>query len=222
MSRAGAVVDGNPGMETATTSETGGLRAWHVFLVVGLAGAAAAVLLARDTRLENLVMISVTALTIIGAAAAFHRTLAPFGVAEIEDEGPVLSVRARGALEREKMLVLRSIKELEFDRAMGKMAAADFDDMASRLRGRAIGLMGQLDAESDGYRGLIERDLRARLAQAGVSPGAAAGSAEARAPVASEVRRRDAACAACGTVNESDARFCKQCGAKLDAFSVSV
>ena len=34
--------------------------------------------------------------------------------------------RTRAALEREKMLTLRAIKELEFDRAMGKMSEEDF------------------------------------------------------------------------------------------------
>ena len=38
--------------------------------------------------------------------------------------------RTRIALEREKTLVLRSIKELEFDFAMGKIAKADFDEMS--------------------------------------------------------------------------------------------
>ncbi len=37
-------------------------------------------------------------------------------------------------MEREKALVLRSIKELEFDRAMGKVSPRDFDEMSTRLR----------------------------------------------------------------------------------------
>ena len=56
-----------------------------------------------------------------------------------------LTESMRAVLEREKMLVLRSIKELEFDRAMGKVSAADFDEMAGRLRARALSLMKQLD-----------------------------------------------------------------------------
>ena len=60
--------------------------------------------------------------------------------------------RARAALEREKALVLRSLKELEFDQAMGKLSATDFDEMGGRLRARAIALMKQLDAGGSGYR----------------------------------------------------------------------
>ena len=43
---------------------------------------------------------------------------------------PLVGGRARAALEREKTLVLRSIKELEFDHAMGKVSDEDFAEMA--------------------------------------------------------------------------------------------
>ena len=66
--------------------------------------------------------------------------------------------RTRIALEREKTLVLRSIKELEFDFAMGKIAKADFDEMSGRLRARALGLMRQLDA-GGGYREQIAEEV---------------------------------------------------------------
>ena len=43
----------------------------------------------------------------------------------------MLGGRTRAALEREKALVLRSIKELEFDRAMGKVSEKDFAEMSA-------------------------------------------------------------------------------------------
>lgn len=212
--------------ETSTTSsDTGGLRPWHLFLVTGMAASMAAVTLAADTRPTNLIMLSLTAFSAVLVGAAFHRVLQPFGSTETRVEGPVLSARARAALEREKMLVLRSIKELEFDRAMGKVADADFTEMVGRLRGRAIVLMTKLEAEATGYRGLVHRDLEARLAQAGLAAPAAtvpatATPAPAGAPVPSAPPLL--ACSACGTSNDHDARFCKSCGAKLDAYAVSM
>jgi hypothetical protein len=209
---------------TEPSSQEGGLRPWHLFLVTGLAASTAAVTLASDTRPSNLIMLSLTAFSAVLVAVAFHRTLQPFGSDDTAAEPAVLSARARAELEREKMLVLRSIKELEFDRAMGKVADADFAEMVGRLRARAISLMAKLDAEAAGYRGLIERDLQARLAQAGVTavsearmeaPAGAAVPAGARAPSV-------LACSACGTGNDEDARFCKSCGAKLDANAVSM
>ncbi len=136
------------------------------------------------------------------AAAAFYRTLAPLALRDVSRLSERPSERALATLEREKALVLRSIKELEFDRAMGKVSAKDFDEMAGRLRTRAIMLMKQVDAGGSGYRELIERELRTRLsaARAGsVDPGT----------------RAVPACASCGTGNDSDAAFCKRCGTAL-------
>jgi len=112
-----------------------------------------------------------------------------------DDRTVMVGHRTRLALEREKLLVLRTIKELEFDHAMGKLSDVDYQEMSGRLRSRAGRLMKQLDAGS-GYRSQIERDLAKRLGQ---TP----------APLASPV------CAACSTANDADARFCKSCGAKL-------
>jgi ABC-type hemin transport system ATPase subunit len=92
-----------------------------------------------------------------------YRTIVPFTVRDVSRLGERPSDRARAALEREKALVLRSIKELEFDRAMGKVSEKDFEEMSGRLRTRALMLMRQLDAGSQGYSEVIERELSARL-----------------------------------------------------------
>ena len=47
------------------------------------------------------------------------------------------TVKHKDLLERDKALVLRSIKELEFDRAMGKVGDADFAEVSAGLRARA-------------------------------------------------------------------------------------
>ena len=109
--------------------------------------------------------------------------------------------RTRAALEREKALVLRAIKELEFDRAMGKVSDRDFADMSGRLRSRAGRLIRQLDAGSS-YRADIEKELQRRL---GPSP---------ERPVSAASHR---ACRACRSENDLDARFCKRCGQTLEA-----
>jgi hypothetical protein len=136
-------------------------RPWHFFVLASLIAATAAVIMARQASPEHLILISLT----IGAAgyagAALYRTFAPLVVKDPGKFQASLTEGMRATLEREKGLVLRSIKELEFDRAMGKVSTKDFDEMAGRLRTRAIALMRQLDA--DGYRELIERELSARL-----------------------------------------------------------
>jgi hypothetical protein len=69
---------------------------------------------------------------------------------------------------------------------MRKVSDADFAEIGGRLRARALDLMQQLDRP------------------------AAAASAE---PVPRRVATGE--CAACGTSNDVDARFCKNCGGKL-------
>jgi hypothetical protein len=175
-------------------------------VLVSLVAATAAVVLAREARPEHLVLISLT----IGAAgfagAALYRTLAPLVSAEARPAADALSESMRGVLEREKMLVLRSIKELEFDRAMGKLSEKDFEEMSARLRARAMSLMRQLDAGA-GYRELIERELKARVNHPSARP-----AREKRVTVTTKT-------CACGVTNDLDAAFCKRCGTKLVAGS---
>ena len=119
-------------------------------------------------------------LTVLMAATALVglamlRTVGPL-VGSGEDRTSMIGQRTRAALEREKMLALRAIKELEFDRAMGKLSDADWQEMSGRLRARAARLMRQLDAGA-GYREQIERDLAKRLG----APPAAAEARRARA-----------------------------------------
>ena len=113
----------------------------------------------------------------------------------------MIGERTRVALEREKMLSLRSIKELEFDRAMGRLSDEDWREMSGRLRTRAAGLIRQLDAGS-GYREQIERDLAKRLQDRNAR----------LKPSRSEAER---VCASCDAGNDADAKFCKGCGARL-------
>src|SRR5438093_7909084 len=137
------------------------LHPWQFFVLAGLGCASAVVFVARGQGLTTVVLLSVlmAASVLVGLAAL--RMLRPLVTAE-EDRTPMVGHRTRLALEREKMLALRSIKELEFDRAMGKLSDADWREMSGRLRARAAGLMRQLDAGA-GYREQIERDLDARL-----------------------------------------------------------
>ena len=108
--------------------------------------------------------------------------------------------------------MLRSIKELEFDYAMKKVAQADYDEMVGRLRARAIRIMRQLDA-GEGYRHAIEKELKARLAAMGQPPAVR----HAEVQVADGRPPGERTTCACGVANDPDARFCKACGTKLSA-----
>ena len=191
--------------ETSTDART--FRPWHLFVLAGLLASTAGVLVVRPNDPVVLVLL----VAAIGSAAwvgfLLYRTLWPLAAPGFTDRTEIVAGRARAALEREKTLVLRAIKELEFDQAMNKVSAADFQEMSERLRARALTLMRQLDVALPGYREAIERELAQRLGGAGGSPAAAEGGERAAA---------GAACPACGALNDHDARFCKACGAALE------
>ena len=227
------------GSHTSAAGENAdqGFRPWHFFVLASLGASTIAVMLSRQSAPEHLILISLTIGAAGFAAAAVYRTIVPLTVQDASHLAERRSDRARAAIEREKTLVLRSIKELEFDRAMGKVSAKDFDEMAGRLRARAMSLMKQLDAGGSGYREAIERELSERLKntrRAGSSTSAEAsvdGRSLARRPSDPAKTSLDSArtkepsdpakepiprtCASCETVNDPDAMFCKRCGTSL-------
>src|SRR5689334_7933041 len=172
-----------------------GIQPWQFFVLAALGCATAVTFLVRGQGLTVIILVSalMAATALVGIAAL--RAVRPL-VSPHDDRTVVIGERTRATLERDKTLTLRAIKDLEFDRAMGKLSEEDFRDMSGRLRSRAARLIKQLDAGA-GYRDQIERDLAKRLGQ-----GAAAAAAT-------------RACAQCALANDPDAKFCKNCGARL-------
>lgn len=155
------------------------LQPWHVFLVGALIASAAAAVAVRGTRPTNVIFVCLTVLSAGFAAYMVYRTLWPLVHPGAVETPEMLGGRTRAALEREKTLVLRAIKELEFDRAMGKVSESDWHDMTGRLRARALRVIRQLDSGGAAYRELIERELAARQTaapRAGLAGAAATGA----------------------------------------------
>ena len=174
------------------------LHPWQLFTLAGLIGATVVVFVSTGQTPAGIILLSLTIFTAAVVGVAAWRTLSPLIGSDEPIGAQVLGGRTRAALEREKTLVLRSIKDLEFDHAMGKVSDKDFAEMSGRLRARAARLMRQLDAGST-YRDQIEKEIAKRIG----------------APAAVSSRT----CAQCRTENDRDARFCKSCGSKLEAAS---
>jgi hypothetical protein len=194
------------------TGDEGGLQPWQFFVLAALGCATAVTFVARGQGPTVIILLSLLMGTAAFIGYATLRMVRPL-VAPDDDRAIAIGERARVAIEREKLLTLRAIKELEFDRAMGRLSDADFHEMAGRLRLRAAGLMKQLDA-GVGYRDQIEKDLAKRLgpeADARPKTSRSGESPDRRGAGASGERT----CASCQTPNDHDARFCKSCGAKL-------
>ena len=176
-----------------------GLEPWQFFVLAALCCATAALFASRGQGLTAVILLTVLMATAAVAGLTVLRTVKPLVTPE-EDRTAMIGGRTRAALEREKVLSLRAIKELEFDRAMGKLSDEDWRDMSGRLRARAARLIRQLDAGT-GYRDRIEQDLTRRLGTIQDEPGGRLASKR--------------ACGHCAAANDADARFCKNCGQRL-------
>ena len=189
---------------TSTDAAPATFRLWHFFVLVGLAGATVAVVTVRPSGIAALVLVVLAAWAGAYVGYAVYRMVVPLLARDFAERVEMVGGRTRAALDREKTLVLRSLKELEFDRAMGKVSDEDFHEMGSRLRFRARSLLKQLDVDGATYRDQIERELAERLMGGGAVGPETSG--------ASAMRR---SCGDCGASNERDAKFCKACGAAL-------
>jgi hypothetical protein len=191
-------------MSSATSTNNG----FNIFLGAGLALALGAIVLLRGQDTASVSLVALTLVAVGLAGVALYRVLAPF-TGDARPGSPLIGGRRRAALERDKALTLRSIKELEFDRAMGKVSEADYVEMRDRLRARALRLMRQLEGSAL-YQQMIERDRQ--------TANRADGQRSAESGQESAVGHQRPAvgeCESCGTANDFDARFCKQCGKRL-------
>ena len=193
-------------MSSEISPDTAGssFRAWHLFVLIGLVAATVAVITVQPTDTAALVLLVLA----VGAGAyvgfGIYRAVVPLVSTKFSARIETVGGRTRAALDREKTLVLRSIKELEFDRAMGKVSEDDFSAMGGKLRARARELLKQLDVDGTAYRDLIERELAERLGLIGLEP-----------TELEEVPTGRQLCDSCGIQNDEDAQFCKSCGAGL-------
>jgi hypothetical protein len=205
------------------SAEADALQPWQLFTLAGLIGATIVVFMSRGQSPAGIILLSCAAFAAAFVGLAALRTFLPLTGVVPDDAPEMLGGRTRAALERDKALVLRSIKELEFDYRMGKVSDKDFAEMSARLRSRAARIMRQLDAGSV-YRAEIEREVERRLGNAGSAPrnpahaaGEVAGVTPS--PVGRVPQSGPAICIGCNTRNDPDAKFCKNCGARLEAAS---
>jgi len=224
------------------SAQADALQPWQLFTLAGLIGATIVVFMSRGETLAGIVLLSLITFAAAFVGLAALRTFLPFAVHLLGGGPEVLGGRTRSVLEREKGLLLRFLKELEFDRRMGKVSEKDFAEMSARLRSRAARVMRQLDAGSV-YREQIEREIQRRLGTRDSGPAtrdserahpdsAPVADLEPGVPVLESrianpepripgrvARSGPAECPSCDTQNDPDARFCKSCGARLESVS---
>ncbi|WP_394824300.1 zinc ribbon domain-containing protein [Pendulispora albinea] len=137
--------------------------------------------------------------------------------------------------EERKRAVLRALKDLEHERAIGKIDDEDYESIAAHYRDQAKAILRELDAEVAPYRAKAEDLVRKHLAKRGLESAAASAAGQEAEPEAESLREAEAlrepealresdsgaeapvriACSKCATSNEPDASFCKKCGNAL-------
>ncbi len=182
----------------------------------------------------SMTLLVVTASLLFRAAVALFREPPAVEVA-------VATGRRRKELEREKQLLLKALKELEFDHEMRKVSDGDFTEISGAYRARAIRVMRLLDDRQVDYAALVEEEVQRQRRKAnrgaeaptpkatGAEPAAVpvVVAAEVPGPVAVAATGADVvagsgvamqgACPSCATPNDLDAVFCKKCATRLFA-----
>ena len=160
---------------------------------------------------------------ILVAAGATYYVLRPIlrpalqepGVAsedEGDDPGDDLSPQA---------VALRALKEIEFDRATGKLSDADYDDLHAKYQAEALAALRRelTPGESPGIRE-PRAVARGQPTRAPVCP-VDGPRPEPDAVFCSACGRRLGTalgyCARCGSALETDARYCNRCGSRVAA-----
>jgi hypothetical protein len=127
------------------------------------------------------------------------------------------------AEEEQKRAVLRALKDLEFERSVGKISDEDYETLVAKYRAEGKRLIRVLDEEAGPRRKTVEGLVHQRLVKEGLAESAPepepAPTAKPQRTKKNKPQSKDARtpCTECGTRNEPDAVFCKKCGARQNA-----
>lgn len=155
-----------------------------------------------------------------------------------------LALAAPSAEEERKRSVLRALKDLDYERGVGKVSEEDYHALSARYREEAKRLLQELDQEQTPARERAEKLVAEYLARKVTEPVPApedvpspdsspnsssddepdssddesdsdSSSAESESDDEHEHEHDENVCGSCETVNDEDARFCKKCGGAL-------
>lgn len=215
-------------------------RAVSIGLPLVTAATAAVVGVIIGPAMAILVLAAGMLLGVISLFWASLRVLSGDAALSPELEALDATAHAVDALSSRKKMLVRALKDLDNERALGKLEDDDYEQLSGTYRGELKEVLMRIDASLEPHRSKAEDAARAYLADAGVSKVARA-SAAAKARVAAPViddsvdeddddessdevvqavvraskKASRVTCSACSTSNEIDASFCKKCGAPL-------
>ena len=163
-----------------------------------------------------LVLVGAALLGVIALLWASIRVLS--GDAPLPPELEALEGATRGvdALAARKKMLIRAIKDLENERALGKLEEGDFEQISQTYREELKTVLKRMDEELAPHREKAEQIARDHLLKKGLVADAYRGV---QPPPAEEEEEKKAAerktCPKCEASNEPDAKFCKECATSL-------
>lgn len=128
--------------------------------------------------------------------------------------------------DEKKQAVLRALKDLDYERSVGKLSDDDFRSLSARYRAEAKALLRAQDEALAPARAEAEALIQKRLRGEAIDPVEETepppkrGKKKARTKPTTELgdppsSGHERACPGCQTANDEDAKFCKSCGEKL-------
>lgn len=156
---------------------------------------------------------------IIAGVALF--VAAPLGIGLIGARAKSAGELQAERHEHERALAVQALRELEFDREMGKLSDADYESMHAALEDRALTAMTAIEnirTQADAKKASVTRLSQAPKKTIFTSrridpvPTLSINNETARPAPTTTASRGIRYCPQCGTRAATDAKFCAQCG----------
>jgi hypothetical protein len=129
------------------------------------------------------VVLILAALTLIAVIATLWNSVRTLLGETKLSAADAFAIGAPRAEEEQKRAVLRALKDLEFERTVGKISEDDYAVLVSRYRAEAKRLLREIDQATAEQRARAEEVVRARLDAAGLAPVAVAAPVPAFEPI---------------------------------------
>lgn len=192
----------------------------RIFRIVGFALPLATVLAALGVAsvygvgTAILILAGGVLLGVVAIMWASVRTLSGDAPITLEE---AIALGAPSAAEEQKRAVLQALKDLEYERSVGKIAETDYEELLHRYRAEAKRLLRAVDEDLAPLRAKAAAYVTTHLGRAAstkATPPVEASSDPAGEPKVVE-KTGSSACPSCQVHNDDDALFCKKCGTKL-------
>jgi hypothetical protein len=153
-------------------------------------------------------------LGVVAILWASVRTLSGDSAITLEE---AMALGAPSAAEEQKRAVLQALKDLDYERSMGKIAESDYEELLHRYRAEAKRLLRAVDEDLAPLRAKATAYLEEHLGQDSASkPDADVDTSKSPARATKPTKKpKTVACPGCQIENDDDALFCKKCGTKL-------